>query len=261
MIPYSYNMVDMGGIDLAEANGTRVPGIYERIDEAVNACGDVILYNWKFAGIEISPQYTSILLGNPIVINGAIQITSADLVTVPGLNPDPPILVPLLAEANGQYSPLDYDADGFSSAEVDVPPPNLEILTATQNNTEYFPSEGYVGFSKVIIAIADTPPVIVVSVEGGYNGGAVVTASSGGLTFFRGVGNSPYNLIYTPNTASVLISGNYINLEVPNLQTNSSPLIINLSWGEISKTVQFMHTGANTSYGYGSQSTEVDFGE
>ena len=100
MIPYSYNMLDMEGIDLAEANGTIVPGIYAKIDEAVNACGDVVLYNWKFAGIEITPQYTSILLGNPIVINGAIQITSNDLVTVPGLNPDPPVLIPLSVSEN-----------------------------------------------------------------------------------------------------------------------------------------------------------------
>lgn len=123
MIPYPYNMVDMGGIDLAEANGTVVEGLYAKIIEAVNACGDVVLYNWKFAGIEIAPQHTSILLGDPIIINGAVQVTEQDLVTVPGINPDPLVLVPLNAVENGDYSPQDYDADGFSEVTVNVPIP------------------------------------------------------------------------------------------------------------------------------------------
>lgn len=126
MIPYPYNMVDMGGIDLAEANGTVVEGLYSKIVEAVNACGDVVLYNWKFAGIEIAPQHTSILLGDPITINGAVQVTEQDLVTVPGINPDPPpplVLVPLSVTENGQFSPQYYDADGFSQVDVEVPIP------------------------------------------------------------------------------------------------------------------------------------------
>lgn len=123
MIPYPYNMVDMGGIDLAEANGTVVEGLYAKIVEAANACGDVVLYNWKFAGIEIAPQHTSILLGDPIIINGVVQVTEQDLVTVPGINPDPPpppVLVPLSVTENGQYSPVDYDADGFNAVTVAV---------------------------------------------------------------------------------------------------------------------------------------------
>ena len=123
MIPYPYNMVDMGGIDLAEANGTVVEGLYAKIVEAVNACGDVVLYDWKFAGIEIPPQHTSILLGDPIIISGAVQVTEQDLVTVPGINPDPPpplVLVPLSVTENGQYLPAGYEADGFSSVAVNV---------------------------------------------------------------------------------------------------------------------------------------------
>jgi len=126
MIPYPYNMVDMGGIDLAEANGTVVDGLYAKIVEAVNACGDVVLYNWKFAGIEIAPQHTSILLGDPITINGAVQVTEQDAVTVPGINPEPPepppppVLVPLSVTENGQYRPEEYEADGFSIVDVNV---------------------------------------------------------------------------------------------------------------------------------------------
>lgn len=155
MIPYPYNMVDMGGIDLAEANGTVVEGLYAKIVEAVNACGDVVLYNWKFAGIEIAPQHTSILLGNPITINGAVQVTEQDLVTVPGINPDPFVLVPLAVIENGQFSPLDYDADGFSEVSVNVPvTPRILPLNVIENG-EYsagdFDAEG---FDPVIVNVA-----------------------------------------------------------------------------------------------------------
>lgn len=125
MIPYPYNIVDMGGIDLAEANGTVVEGLYAKIVEAVNACGDVVLYNWKFAGIEIVPQHTSILLGDPITINGAIQVTEQDLVTVPGINPEPPeppeppVITPLSVTENGQYTATPPVA-GFNPVTVAV---------------------------------------------------------------------------------------------------------------------------------------------
>lgn len=152
MIPYPYNMVDMGGIDLAEANGTVVDGLYAKIVEAVNACGDVVLYNWKFAGIEISPQHTSILLGDPIIISGAVQVTEQDLVTVPGINPDPPepppppVILPLNVSENGEYSASDFDADGFDPVIVDVAgdipiiPNAVRLVPYSEDN-----NTGYVG--------------------------------------------------------------------------------------------------------------------
>ena len=260
MIPYSYNMVDMGGVDLIENSGEPVPGLYSRIEEAVNDCGDVVLYNWKFAGIEITPQYASVLLGNPIIINGVINVHSDDTITITGITPDPPVLIPFSATENGQYSPLDYDADGFSELSVDVSP-RLEVLTATRNGTEYLPSEGYQGFSRVIVAVPENPPVLTVSVNGGYNGGAVVTVWRAQNEYFRSVGDSPYNLIYTPDTGSAIVSGATLEVSIPGLPTNKSPLTVLLSWNGVDRTVQFTHTGANTSYGYGNQSTEVDFGQ
>lgn len=155
MIPYPYNMVDMGGIDLAEANGTVVDGLYAKIVEAVNACGDVVLYNWKFAGIEIAPQHTSILLGDPIIINGAVQVTEQDEVTVPGINPDPPeppeppVLVQLAAVENGVYLPEDYEADGFSEVTVDV--------SSGPSDVEYWDlSDSFIGTLRGIPSTANS---------------------------------------------------------------------------------------------------------
>lgn len=176
MIPYSYNMVNMGGIDLAEANGTVVEGLYSKIVEAVNACGDVVLYNWKFAGIEIAPQHTSILVGDTIIINGTVQVTEQDVVTVPGINPDPPVLVPLDVTENGQYDPSDYDADGFNNVDVDVEydPPTLVSLSVDSNGT-YLPSQYSAdGFSSVSV-----------DVEGG--GGTNITFHAGMLKVDTGV--------------------------------------------------------------------------
>lgn len=119
MIPYPYEMVDMGGIDLAEANHTVVEGLYAKITEAVNACGDVVLYNWKFAGIEIAPYHAEILLGDPIVINGAVEVTELDEVTVPGLPPPVVPVEPLEVSENGVYS-AEEPLAGFNPVTVNV---------------------------------------------------------------------------------------------------------------------------------------------
>lgn len=164
MIPYPYNMVDMGGIDLAEANGTVVDGLYAKIVEAVDACGDVVLYNWKFAGIEIAPQHTSILIGDPITINGAVQVTEQDEVIVPGINPDPPpptVIIPLNANENGEYLADDYEADGFNPVNVAIPPPVLSTLHAFTNGS-YYPQPGESGFDEVIVSVHGQSSVIVV---------------------------------------------------------------------------------------------------
>lgn len=156
MIPYSYNMVDMGGIDLAEANGTVVEGLYNRLALARNACGDLILYNWKFAEIEIAPGICNTLdAGTSILINGLIQVTEQDEVTVPGINPEPPpppLLIPIEIDENGHYDPADYNADGFSGVSVDVPitpaskyqevePDFFGLATAYQANNGSFYTE------------------------------------------------------------------------------------------------------------------------
>ena len=125
MIPYSYNMVDMGGIDLAEANGTVVPGVYEKIVEAMNLCGDLILYNWKFAEIDIVPAAYSVLQqAHSLLINGLIQVTELDVVTVIGLPPPLVPVSPLGVTENGTYE-AEPPASGFNPVVVNVPIPEV----------------------------------------------------------------------------------------------------------------------------------------
>lgn len=162
MIPYPYNMVDMGGIDLAEANGTVVEGLYAKIVEAVNACGDTVLYNWKFAGIEIAPQHTQILLGSgELRINTLIQVTEHDAVTVLGLPPAPPPIVPvspLVVSENGIYNAVP-PASGFNPVTVAVPSKILVPLSVTESG-EYDPSDYDAdGFSQVSVNVSGAQQV------------------------------------------------------------------------------------------------------
>lgn len=174
MIPYPYNMVDMGGIDLAEANGTVVEGLYAKIVEAINACGDTVLYNWKFAGIEIAPQHTQILLGvGSLTINTLIQVTEQDVVTVLGIAPPPPPVVPvepLNASENGVYTATP-PVSGFNPVNVTVPAKVLVPLSVAENG-EYDPSDYNAdGFSAVDVDVASA---------GSYNATRVWTQSIGG---------------------------------------------------------------------------------
>lgn len=161
MVPYSYNMVDMGGIDLAEANGTVVPGVYERITEAMNLCGDVILYHWKFAGIDIVPSAYAILQqASSILINGMIQVTELDVVTVLGIDPPTGSIVPLEVTENGVYE-AELPVSGFSPVTVIVPErqPVIESLSITENGT-YTASSGVDGYSPVSVNVPQPTPTI-----------------------------------------------------------------------------------------------------
>jgi len=152
MIPYSYNMVDMGGIDLAEANRTIVEGLYNRLAIARNACGDLILYNWKFTGIEITPGICNTLdEGTSIVINGLIQVTEQDEVTVLGIAPPPVPVEPLLVDANGVYTAVP-PVSGFNPVSVNVPTPRPRLIPITiLENGKYTPPPGVDGFNSVTV--------------------------------------------------------------------------------------------------------------
>lgn len=161
MIPYTYHMVDMGGIDLAEANGTVVPGVYERITEAMNLCGDVILYNWKFAGIGIVPSAYAILQQtNSILINGMIQVTELDEITVIAIEPPIGPVEPLEVTENGVYE-AEPPASGFNPVTVAVPErqPAIESISITENGT-YIAPTGVDGYSPVAVNVPQPTPTI-----------------------------------------------------------------------------------------------------
>lgn len=153
MIPYSYNMVDMGGIDLAEANRTVVEGLYNRLAIARNACGDLILYNWKFAEIEITPGICNTLdEGTSIVINGLIEVTEQDEVTVLGIAPPPVPVQPLIVDSNGVYT-AQLPSSGFNPVTVNVPNPRTVPIVILENGT-YYPPPGTFAFSSVTAQVS-----------------------------------------------------------------------------------------------------------
>ena len=150
----------MGGIDLAEANRTVVEGLYNRLAIARNACGDLILYNWKFAEIEIAPGICNTLdEGTSIVINGLIQVTEQDEVTVLGIAPPPEPVEPLDVVSNGVYVATP-PTSGFNPVSVNVPIPRPRLIPITiRENGEYTPPAGVDGFNRVIVSTqgADFP--------------------------------------------------------------------------------------------------------
>lgn len=157
MTPATYKMVDLGGIDLAEINGTPVPGIYSKINSAYNTCRISILCNWKFAGIVIAPSHVLIekYSDYEYLINDIISVKSDDTISVIGIVPSPTISSLSVTE-NGVYTP-EEGVDGFSPVTVNVEPPEpvLVPLSASQNGS-YSPGTGEDGFSSVSVAV---PPV------------------------------------------------------------------------------------------------------
>lgn len=263
MIPYPYKFVDFAGTDLSGINGLTVSGIYRRIIDAVNRCGEVVLYNWYFASIPIAPSYCSIEVGTGyIIVNDVIEIRDDDTVWVESLiptPPEPPVLVQLTVTENGEYDPEDYNADGFGTVDVEVPGPLLYDATFLENG-EYTPPDGYDGFGTVQVFVSPVSyPTVQVTIEGGYNGGAILTVAYDFGTLLVATGNSPYNLSYTPNSASVPFAGKALQVAVPTLPNNTSQLVVNVSWGDDIRSVSFSHNGQNTSYGYTKQVSTISF--
>lgn len=201
MIPYPYNMVDMGGIDLAEANGTVVEGLYAKIVEAVNACGDVVLYNWKFASIEIAPQHTQILLGgNSLIINSLIQVTEQDTVTILGIDPPVVPVEPLVVNENGVYSATP-PASGFNPVTVDVSGPEIKLYTNVEEGES--PYQVSIGAGDRLVTIGNTNYI---KATGTPVSGAVVQSSLGYkaiLVLCPADGHTQDDVKFTPNGTSV----------------------------------------------------------
>lgn len=158
MTPVQFKMVDLGGIDLVEIDGTAVPGIYNKILGAYNTCRVAILCNWFFAGILLPPAHVLITMDDDVLmINDVISVESDDVVSIPGLTPSV-VIEALTVTENDTYTP-GPGVDGFSPVVVDVPGPVLVQLTATENAT-YLPETGEDGFSSVIVNVPREYPVL-----------------------------------------------------------------------------------------------------
>ena len=156
MIPVTYKMIDLNGLDLATINGGEVTGIYEKIGSAFSTSRIAILCNWFFAGILIVPSYVLIseYSSTEYRINDVISVKSNDTVTVIGIIPHP-IIEELNITENGTYIPSG-EVVGFSPVEVDVRPV-LSELSVTENGS-YTPEQGVDGFSSVGVNVQ---PVLV----------------------------------------------------------------------------------------------------
>ena len=156
--------VNMGGIDLAEANCTVVEGLYDRLVTALEAGNGIVLFNWGFSNIMIPPSHCQVVqLDDEIRINELIQVTELDEVTVLGIEPPPPPLepvIPLEVTENGVYE-IEEPQSGYNPVTVDVPIPEPLVLAGEfYGNGIYYPPEGYDGYSSVVVNVPSSTPVI-----------------------------------------------------------------------------------------------------
>lgn len=153
-----FNMVDMGDIDIVESQGVAVEGLFSRLLSAIQSCRYQILYNWKFAEVEIAPSLVELVFdGEKVSINEAITVTEDDVVHVHSLEPEPvvPVIEPLTVIENGAYT-APAGIDGYSPITVNVVPV-IEPLTVSANGI-YEAPEGVDGFSPVTVEVPYNHP-------------------------------------------------------------------------------------------------------
>ena len=156
MIPYTYHMVDMGGIDLAAANHTVVEGIFSKIEDALDDTRVLVLYNMYFSKIRIPPAYCSIVAeGGAIYINDSIEVSANDEVTVIALPPPLEPVIPLSVDDNGVYA-ISPPQSGYNPVTVAL---QFTELSANENGV-YTPESPSRGFSKVTVGVPQLQPVI-----------------------------------------------------------------------------------------------------
>lgn len=120
MIPVTYKMIDLNGLDLAEINGEEVLGIYNKISSAYTTSRFAIMCNWKFADIVLAPAHVLITVdeNNNFIINDWILVSQNDTIRLIGVIPEP-VLVELTVTENGTYVPA-TGQDGFSEVNVNL---------------------------------------------------------------------------------------------------------------------------------------------
>lgn len=160
MVPDKFNMVDMGDIDLIEAQGLAVDGLYQKLVESIALCRYQCLYNWKFNGILIPPSYVEMeLREGEVWINEGVSVDEEDVVHIYSIEPEPPapvepVIEPLSVIANGLYE-VPSGTDGYNPVSVNVPSeePVIESITITQNGTITVPS-GVDGYNPITVNVA-----------------------------------------------------------------------------------------------------------
>lgn len=157
MVPQAYNIVSLDNLDLAEVNGDVVEGIYSELLEAIDACGVLMIANWRFAGIQIPPSYCTILqFDGYITLNGFIRITEEDRIYMEGLYP---VIEPVQFTENGVYA-APSGVSGYSPVTVEVLPV-IESVQFTENGVYAVPS-GVDGYGPITVNVsADVNPYIV----------------------------------------------------------------------------------------------------
>lgn len=181
-IPYTYNMVDFSGLDLATINFSVVDGIYNKIVDAIGDWGVAVFYNWFFGEIPIAPQHCQVTVEDGyLMINGIIKVTEDDKIGIDGIVPSP-VIEELTVYENGEYYVPD-GVDGYNPVIVDVPDPIIINRTFTENGVYRASDDDADGYGVVTVEVAGGPTMPSCNLEGTchiYEDlGVVVSDSSG----------------------------------------------------------------------------------
>lgn len=156
MVPNKFSMVDLDGIDIVESQGVEIPGLYQKLVNAIAQCRYQVIYNWKFDSILIPPSYVEMVMnGSEVKINSNISVSDADIVYIHSLEPPAPepVINSLLVSENGVYTAPE-GVDGFDPVTVNVPAPQpvIESKTITENGVYNAPI-GVDGYNPVVVNV------------------------------------------------------------------------------------------------------------
>jgi len=133
--------------------------------------------------------------------------------------------------------------------------PTLSVNSiATPNDYAYY----YGGTMALTVGKPITPENFQITVIGGYNGGAPIVIKINNEILFTSVGNSPYNLVYTPTDGIIHTTIGNIVITITPPANNTGKLIIELSGAITFNTNEISPEGSNTSYGYNYDSGVID---
>ena len=75
--------VDATGYDYSKTTSQTVAGLHKQIETAYNSGMPILMFGWNYNGSKLTPMYVYVMKsGTSYVIDGKIQVSSADAVTV-----------------------------------------------------------------------------------------------------------------------------------------------------------------------------------